>query len=197
MITTPTPPSRLVALFPHDDFLRPIRAYRSRLFASGYTGAHSFPPCIPLGFTEEPLKRDQLSNLAAHLRQRAEAGSGHFHLGKPGEPKLLGTTGFLHIPMRLNPLIHELPSDIHLDTLVEPDFILCLLSPQGSAMPPVRADKVDPGLLELNFPLRFRAAFVANLVLWPATYGVAGLSFCWERGNPVWLPAPLRRKTPK
>ncbi|MFA5187702.1 MAG: hypothetical protein WC551_14580, partial [Patescibacteria group bacterium] len=59
------------------------------------------------------------------------------------------------------------------------------------------AELFDPAPKESAFPLRFRAGFVANLVVWPADHGEAGLSFCWERGTPVWLPAPPRRKTPK
>jgi hypothetical protein len=196
MINTPVGYSRLVAFFPHDDFLRPIHAYRSRLLASGYTGAFSFPACIPLGSAKEALTRDQLISLAAYMRHHAESTSGYFNLSSPGPAKRLKELDFFYTPMQLNPIqlnptLHQVPSEISFDPFGSSDFILCLTDPSD---PP---DQGEPDLEDLDFPLRFRTGFVANLVVWPADQGETGLSFCWERGNPAWLPSPPRRKSPK
>ncbi|MFA6508740.1 MAG: hypothetical protein WCT14_21755, partial [Treponemataceae bacterium] len=40
---------------------------------------------------------------------------------------------------------------------------------------------------ESPFPLRFRAAYVANLIITPLAIGSAGRSFVWEQGRPAWL----------
>ncbi len=197
MISTKVPYSRLVALFPHDDFLRPIRAYRSRLFGSGLIGAFSFPACIPLGYANEALKHDQLINLAIFLRLQAENAAGHFHLGNPEEPKYLDEPGFSYIPMRVHPIINELPSGIPLQSFSEQFFILCLADFKDSMKQLIPAGQPVPAEGESIFPLHFRAAFVANLLVWPASHGATGLSFCWERGKSVWLPSPPRRDAQK
>jgi len=44
--------------------------------------------------------------------------------------------------------------------------------------------------IDSPFPLRFRAACVANLLLRRMRDGVPGLSYEWTRGSPVWLPKP-------
>jgi len=203
MITTSAPYSRFVAFYPHDDFLRPIRAYRSHLFASGYAGAFSFPACILLGSAPDALKRGQLNSLAVYLRQQAENASGYFSLSSPKHAKHMEEPDLTYIPMQLHPGHNRLPVDFPVDPFVEQDFILCLTDPMDSTKQVTTADPLvtpvhmDPLLKEPSFSLRFRAGFVANLVVWPANNDGTMLSFFWERGNPVWLPAPPRRKTPK
>jgi hypothetical protein len=59
---------RFAVLIPHRDFVKPLEAWRSALFAAGVDGAWSFPVCVPLASLSRPLNREALKELASSLR---------------------------------------------------------------------------------------------------------------------------------
>ncbi|MDR2182157.1 MAG: hypothetical protein LBN92_05695, partial [Treponema sp.] len=64
----------LLALIPHRDVLPALNAWRSTLFAAGFSGARSLPVFCPLAVLRRPLAREELRDAAASLRALAGGG---------------------------------------------------------------------------------------------------------------------------
>jgi hypothetical protein len=205
---------RFVLLLPHRDIQPPLREFKRRLFATGFSGAYAFPPAVPLGRTERPLSGAALGTLAKTLRSLTAgapsvplpssgqapadaAGSGFFRAG-PGFESAPGLPGLLFwgLPLNIPAGLPELSAVAAEGFLPFPKLVLCIgLSPvhAGAAE---RAGKILQSL-EPPPPVRFRAAAVANLAIRPLGGDPPqdedggnrpGLSFEWAMGKPRWLP---------
>lgn len=171
--------TRLIALFPHDDAAAAAHAVRSRLFTEGIAGAYSLPLCAPLGTATRPLKNAELKEMARIIRsQRADT---PFEFDSPSvvdDPaNLLGSPVFFILGCALRPCV-ALSASPDFTPCVQPALILSLIQ------------KLDATNLNgpYPFPLFFRAAYLANLIVKPLSGGTSGLSFEWEVGRKVWLP---------
>ena len=175
---------RLIVLIPHRDVLKPVDAYRRKLFENGFSGAYSFPGTIPLILTKNPYTAAELKQTALFLRAVASGGKydGKFTSKNPE-------------------IIHTLPGvslggvsfDISLDGLKIKEKAaalpgislgLTILKP-GTEKPYLRFSE--------DFPapsISFRAGAAANMVYNVLENG----SYSWEIGHPVWLPSHKGKK---
>ncbi len=181
----PRPPLRMVALFPHEDAARPLRMYRSRLFAAGFLGAFSFPLCAPLAVLTRPLRKDELAAAAADLRAAASRVDSRGRLVAAGSVRIGGDGFPPRLALPLSVPVPALPGDAVLSRCAEVALVLAVLDgppadealpapPEGAAMPP------------------FRPAYLANVAVRTAESGEAPFSYEWETGEPRWLPGGAR-----
>lgn len=170
---------RLVVFCPHNDAAAPIQDYQSLLFTSGMKGALSFPVCAVLGKAVEPLSKGELKGLASRLREIRS--DDPFVVGPPSlveapaEP-----AGTLGIPLYESAMIPRIAIDRmpgRLEPFDSPGILIAAAS---------RREQLESAASP--FPLRFRAGYVANLLIRRTSVGAAGLSYEWDRGLPVWMP---------
>lgn len=167
-------------LIPHRDMAGPLRVQSRLLFASGMSGAWSFPQAAPLARVLRPLSPEALQSLASDLRAATlqNTTGGKINLGPPALVPCPGFHGFFGPALDLRPPPLPYPGVLyHFPTLV-----LCtgLVAPGDTAL------LTDiPGIPPVS-PAFFRAAMVANLAikLLPENY-----SSTWRIGKPRWLPA--------
>jgi hypothetical protein len=198
-------------LIPHRDFVKPLEAWRSALFAAGVDGAWSFPVCAPLASVSRPLSREALKELASSLRVLSvrEGRGGWFRtmgtaeIEIPGSFRLYGLRlGFSPVspagPEQYSPLGSEL---FNLDVLkgknafkpfsevlIPGDFYSLRM---GHAPPELSGGDLRETRPSPPAPsVAFRAAMAANLAIRPLESGEKGYSFEWRTGEPVWLPKP-------
>jgi hypothetical protein len=180
-------PLRFIILIPHRDGGRILEEYRRELFASGLSGAFSFPAAAPLALVSRPFSGEELKALAAGMRELSlrNGGDGKFR------PAGAGTAaspagGFRFFGPLLEPWDPALLSLGGSKALYRfPALCLCaaLLGPGD-----------EPASAGLT--LSFRAAMIANLAIRPLDQGEEGYSFAWKTGRPVWLPAYKKPKNP-
>jgi hypothetical protein len=194
---------RLLALIPHGEIRKRLRAWSGELFAAGMAGAWSFPWAAPLACLSRPLSAGELRDAAFALRELTAGGDGKFRAreaavspfppgGLPGEPGGRGRAA-LYGP-RLDPGGFEralrggaaakaaywfLPPVIGAALVEAPD-------PETDAPPGVPF----PGPPELSF----RAAALANMLFIPLDAGDRAGSFEWSIGPLRWLPPVKKRK---
>ena len=201
-------PARYLILIPHGDSLKSLEACRSRLFSSGFDGAHSFPACVPLARISRPFTKEELKALAHRLREECARGMGD---GKfrtaPRLRRFNEDGGFSFWGLPLEPL--ALPA-FESEKIIHPmeGFFLCA----GIAGSRERTPALD------ILPISFRAARTANLAIRPLCQAAPapqggppeapagrrrgafprdlfdGFSFEWNITDPVWLPAPGKRQ---
>jgi hypothetical protein len=178
---------RLAALFPHEDAARPIRSYRSRLLAAGFLGSRSFPLCAPLAVLHRPLTREELALVADEVRASAKRSDerGRIVADAPTRFPSDALPAYLGLPLSVSAL-RCLSPDAVLSICATPALVLALLGDEGriEAALPIAPAPVGPTV--------FRAAYIANLVVFPAESGDPDFSFKWEIGEPRWLPGEPR-----
>ncbi len=176
----PSPLVRLLALIPHRDSARILREYSSLLFARGVVGARSLPVFAALAELRRPLKKPELAALAADLRRQTldHGRNGQIRSAGPIVPQpLAGVDGVFLLGPRLDVGLPCGP-DVA-EVLPFGAVVLCAALLAGAD--PLPADLPDPPTLA------FRAAAVANLLLYPLSTGAEPYSWTWEFGRPVWL----------
>ncbi len=180
------PALRLVALFPHEDAARPLRLYRSRLFAAGFAGARSFPLCAPLAVLDRPLTRDELASLSDEVRSCALGmeDRGRISAAAPVNFAKDGLPPRLALPLSISAK-QALPQGATRAYCPQPALVLALLGDGPGAADPLPIPPAEG-------PLSFRAAYLANLLIAPAESGDPRFSFEWEIGKPRWLPGDRR-----
>ena len=62
--------ARFIVLVPHRDSLGRFQAYRAKLFAEGFCGAHSFPLCAPIASVARAFTAEELKALARNIREQ-------------------------------------------------------------------------------------------------------------------------------
>ena len=169
---------RLLALVPHRDARRILRAWSASLFSAGLCGAWSFPWVMPVATLKRPLSGGELKSLAHKLRLETDLAGGKFTTGPSTIAELSGNSVF-------GPAVNMGLSDSFFDfgdavmERVSPLVIGCALCQTGA--PP-----------DVNSPcLSFRAAALANMCFRPLSShngAYNDFSFEWEIGKPHWLP---------
>jgi hypothetical protein len=206
---------RLLALIPHRDIRKQLRAWSGELFAAGMAGAWSFPWAAPLACLSRPLTAAELRDAAFALREMRRGGEdGKFWAGEPAVSPLpaflfprgpggsSGETGgspAVYGP-RLNPAGFEQALGGGARSKARYWFSPPVL---GAA---VVATVVDAASLETGTPpdvphllpspplISFRAAALANMVFTPLDGGERAYSFEWKIGELRWLPSPEKKK---
>jgi hypothetical protein len=173
-------PSRFIILIPHRDGGLALEEYRRELFASGLSGAFSFPAAAPLALVSLPFDGEELKALAAGMRELSKRNGGDGKFRSAGAGTVASPAGdFKFFGPLLEPWDPDLPSLGGGKVLYRfPALCLCaaLLGPADEPAPAV------PGL-------SFGAAMTANLTIAPLDQGEEGYSFAWKTGRPLWLPA--------
>ena len=171
--------SRFVILVPHRDSLKPLEAYRQKLFAAGFCGAYSFPLAAPLASVSRPLSREELKELARNVRddlcgrKTAKIQSAETAFARCGPLSFLGIFLDFSVEEAL------FPRSAREKIIAMPDSpVLCA----------ALADSGEKRVLEEAPVLSFRAASLANLALRPLSNGDPRCSFEWKIDPPVWLP---------
>jgi len=175
------PRVRLLAFIPHRDSARLLREYSRLLFSRGVVGARSLPVFAALAPLRRPLTKLELTALAATLRQQTlEPGrNGLFHSAGPaGKQPFAGLDGAFLLGPRLDVGLPDLPESAGTSSLG--GIVLCVALLAGTD--PLPTDIPDPPALS------FRAAALANLLIYPLPSGAEPYSWVWEFGRPVWLP---------
>jgi len=181
--------SRFVVLIPHRDALKPLEAYRSRLFAAGFAGAHSFPLAAPLAAVSRPFSRQELKELGGNIRGvTATREDIPLRLCQKNCGKIHSTgTSLVQCPpfSFLGILL-----DFSLEEAVFPPAARekLLAVPSFPALCAALAGPEENSAFEEAPPLSFRAASVANLAVRPLPGGDRSYSFEWNIGPPAWLP---------
>ncbi|MDR0513428.1 MAG: hypothetical protein LBG93_10100, partial [Treponema sp.] len=75
---------RYIILVPHRDSLKPFADYRRRLFAAGFSGAHSFPLAAPLACVSRRFSENELKELSVNIRKLTENSNGKISGGANG-----------------------------------------------------------------------------------------------------------------
>jgi hypothetical protein len=182
-----------------------LEACRSRLFSSGFDGAHSFPACAPLARVSRPFTKEELKALAHKLREECARGTGDGKFRAASRLRRFNEDGgFSFWGLPLESL--ALPA-FESEKIIHPmeGFFLCA----GIAGSRERTPAID------ILPISFRAAQAANLAIRPLGQAAPapqstppgtpakrhcrgafpqdlfdGFSFEWKITDPVWLPAP-------
>jgi hypothetical protein len=186
---------RFIALVPHRDSGRLLRAYSRRLFAAGLAGAFSFPGVAPLAVVSRPFTVQELKDLAVKLRglSSMDGRDGKIATEKAGTvayPDSLGTLGtglFIFGPVLDVPVLPL--AAFPLDTVVYRFPLLILCAALAGKNDRVLIDKAHDIPAAPSF--FFRAAALTNMVLRPLSKD--GESFEWKTGVSRWLP-PYRRE---
>jgi hypothetical protein len=180
-----------------------LEACRSRLFSSGFDGAHSFPASAPLARVSRPFTKEELKALAHKLREECARGmeDGKFRTA-PRLRRFNEDGGFSFWGLSLAPLALPAFESEKIIHSME-GFFLCA----GIAGSREKTPAID------ILPISFRAARTANLVIRPLGVCRAShvkpqngtpagafpqdlfnsFSFEWKITDPVWLPAPGKR----
>jgi len=175
---------RYIILVPHRDIMKAFGEFRERLFAEGFTGAHSFPSAAPLAEVSRPFSPEELKELAGNIRMQSKENDGKIRSNGTGMVRCPGKLSFfgslLDLPVKES-LFPQSARDKVLNALAP--LVLCASLVHSDANP-VEKDSIRekaPGF-------SFRAASVANLSIRPLEAGAPGYSFEWRIGQPVWLP---------
>ena len=192
---------RLVALFPHEDAQRELRFLRARLFRRGIAGARALPLFAPLDDTflqscglqaSRPASRIALALVARALAEALDH-SGHLDRAGSQVDDEFPDPGAVADRERGNKAFRFSSAESALSAWsAYPSSLLVLrLHPPAPSLVMAVLRKGDD-LRQADFlgsaPVRFNAAFVANLAIRRLEADKSGLSFEWERGAPVWLP---------
>jgi hypothetical protein len=170
----------LAVLVPHRDCLSVLEEYRRSLFASGLSGAYSFPIASPLALLSQPLSDQELKDAAANMR--SVLGKKKLRPGPPAESSVPGCPlRFFGPSLELPPLF--LPALTVTARWEKPVLAPAVLGPGDDMEEFFTAKAIMPDF-------SFRAAALANLTLGPAGCGEPGYSFTWEIGPLFWLPKP-------
>ncbi|MDR0622819.1 MAG: hypothetical protein LBG10_00115 [Treponema sp.] len=206
----------LLALIPHRDVRKRLRAWSGELFAAGMAGAWSFPWAAPLACLSRPLSAGELRDAAFALRELTGGGDGKFwtrapalspfpaffaspsdgasgESGRRGRPAVYGP--------RLEPggfeqALREIAASKAAYWFSPPVLGAALAEAPGpeTGTPPEAA---SPGPLPGPPVLSFRAAALANMLFIPLEAGDRACSFEWDIGPLRWLPPVKKRKGPK
>jgi hypothetical protein len=197
---------RLLALIPHRDVRRNIRAWSGELFATGMAGAWAFPWAVPLAILSRPLDPGELRDAAFALREANQGGDGKIRsLGAGLIP--LGASFFPENPGGGNyPAIYGLRLD-----LVVPDLagsaagaLVRRLEPAvlGAALiegPEEAAGGPEEAAPPEKFPpppeTAFRAAALVNMSYRARAAGEGAMLFEWKTGKPRWLPSVKTKRS--
>jgi hypothetical protein len=164
----------LAVLVPHRDCLPALEEYRRSLFATGLSGAYSFPIATPLALLSRPLAGQELKAAAANMRSML--GEKKLAPGPAAESSAPGCSlRFFGPSLEVPPL--SLPPEAVSSLWEKPLLAPAVLGPGDDT-----ANLAGPP------EFSFRAAALANLTLWPAECGEADYSFQWEIGRLFWLP---------
>jgi hypothetical protein len=185
---------RFLILIPHRDCNKALRAYRRSLFASGLSGAWSFPIAVPLAQISNPFTIEELKEAAHKLRELSVHGGrdGKFHSAGTVITQSPEIEGFSFFGTKLDfskPLEEGENIPINNKKVIYNFNTLCLctalISSEGEMPPsPIETGKAPP-LPQISF----RAASIANLAMRPLSTGEAPYSREWSISAPVWLPA--------
>jgi len=170
---------QLLALVPHRDIRRLLRAWSASLFSGGMPGAWSFPWVMPIAALNRPLSGPELKSRSLMLRRETDHAGGKFTTDRPAAAALSNNVSVF------GPAVNIGLSDSFFDfedveiKRVSPLVIGCALCKAGS-------------LPDISPPsLSFRAAALANMCFrpLPSDGGVYNdFSFEWEIGKLHWLP---------
>ena len=169
---------QLLALVPHRDARRVLRAWSASLFSAGLCGAWSFPWVMPIAALKRPLSGEELKSHARKLRLETDLSGGKFTTGPLSVAALSDNCVF-------GPTVNVVLSDSFFDF---EDAVIRRVSPLviGSALCQAAAPP------DVNPPyLSFRAAALANMRFRPLSShnsACIDFSFEWEIGKLHWLP---------
>jgi hypothetical protein len=186
-----------VILVPHPDLAASLRSQSRFLFASGMSGAWSFPQAAPLALLQRPLGEAELRDLAAALREASLRKGGAISLGRPILVPCPGFHSFFGPALDLPPPPLPYPAVLHAFPALALSVALAApaeepLPGQSRGLPPT-----NPGF--------FRAAMAANLRIRPLNRAfpagsvpaaAENYSFEWRLGKPRWLPS-LKNASPR
>ncbi|MDR2258594.1 MAG: hypothetical protein LBE14_05540 [Treponema sp.] len=206
----------LLALIPHRDIRKRLRAWSGELFAAGMAGAWSFPWAAPLACLSRPLTAGELRDAAFALREFT-GGGGKFWTRPPaaspfpaffvprrpdgasGEPGGWGPAvyGPGLDPGGFEQALREIAASKAAGWFSPPVLGAAIVDAGGpeTGMPP---DTAFPAPFRAPLPeppaLSFRAAALANMLFIPLDAGDRARSFEWCIGPLRWLP-PVKKTT--
>jgi hypothetical protein len=164
---------RFIVFVPHANVCAEFNKYRRTLFSSGCGEAYSFPAASPVALIKDPASKSELKSMAALFRLRSyEVSAG----GKmqtdsvssiclPDKKIIAGPSLSIETP--------SIPESIE---LIE-SFPKLVLGAGIFSVPPL--------LAQLEPPIKFSAAAVANMTFYALGYDN---SYSWTIGEPHWLP---------
>jgi len=171
---------QLLALVPHRDIRKTLRAWSASLFSGGMSGAWSFPWVMPIAALNRPLSGEELKNRALILRRTIGLSGGKCTTGPSAIAALSDNVS------AFGPTVNIVLSDSFFafeDNAVErriSPFVIGAALCQAEAAP------------DVNPPhLSFRAAALANIYFRPLLSHNGAyneFSFEWEIGKLHWLP---------
>jgi hypothetical protein len=180
---------QLLALVPHRDVRRSLRAWSASLFSAGLPGAWSFPWVIPLAALSRPFSGLELKSRAFMMRSAIGLSGGKITTGPPvfaalSDYSVFGPT--VNIALQDNFFAFE---DI-LVRRISPLVIGAALCQSGALPDIIRAAP------NLSFrAASFRAAALANMTFRPLPSHNGehnDFSFEWEIGKLHWLPGRVK-----
>ena len=176
---------QLLALVPHRDIRRLLRAWSASLFSGGMPGAWSFPWVMPIAALNRPLSGPELKSRSLMLRRETDHAGGKFTTDRPAAAALSNNVSVF------GPAVNIGLSD---SFFAFEDAVIRRVSPLviGAAL-----YQTAP-LPAVNCPapsLSFRAAALANMSFRPLPASDDNFSFEWEIGKLHWLPAPKAAQT--
>ena len=169
---------QLLALVPHRDVRRSLRAWSASLFSAGLRGAWSFPWVMPIAALNRPLSGEELKSRSLMLRRTPGLSDGKFTTGPLAAASLFDNVSVF------GPAVNIGLSD---SFFAFEDAVIRRVSPLviGAAL-----YQTAP-LPAVNCPapsLSFRAAALANMSFHPLPSADDNFSFEWEISKLHWLP---------
>ncbi len=183
---------RLAALFPHEESARKILTYQVALCRAGLLSAIALPTFYPLSFEKTPIAETRLRESAKKLR--ATIGESLTIEAPYIVSSYTETLPFPAIVARGGPSQPDLAKQLTRIALSETEDLMKNMPYNWliALIPPLdgwreSANKVLSVAREYSpFPLSFRNAYLANLVVKITKELVA---VHWERGLQLWLPS--------
>jgi hypothetical protein len=182
---------QFLALVPHRDIRKPLRAWSASLFSEGLFGAWSFPWVMPVAALNRPLSGPELKSRALMLRRETGLSGGKFTTGPSAVAAI--SDNFSVFGPSVNIALADsffAFEDGAVTRRISPPVIGCALC--QDALPPP-ADRPAPCLYFRA--ANFRAAALANMTFRPLlSHNGAqdNFSFEWEIGKLYWLPQVAR-----
>jgi hypothetical protein len=190
---------RFIVLFPHRDALVPFHEYREKLFTGGFSGAYSFPLCVPLAQVSHSFSKDELRQLGRKIRELTKEKDGKITgdskpktrcTGWEPQPSVTaaGTGIFTFFGPQLN-----LPADEDVFPTSATDKVFTSLLPPVLCTALIETDtNYHCEKLDIEVPvLSFRAAALANLAISTLDCGNPFYSFKWKISPLIWLPSKV------